>query len=222
MAHPGVDHLRPAGRRAVSLAVAVRAEERPALDHPARHPELRLARVVAALDLRAARVAGDAARCRVRRRIVARGIPVARPLPDVPGHVEETVGGSPGTSRPPRYARSPVPRATGSRRASSWPAAPPPARAPPPRRRRRAPGLRVRRPPTPPRSAGPGRPMTRTPWRSRRRRGPPGAGPVRRGRIRPAGVPPRCPGCPGPPEVDVPEVHRPRRAGEDRRAGLEG
>ena len=37
-------------RGSVPLAVAVGAEERPALDHPARHPELRLPPVVALLD----------------------------------------------------------------------------------------------------------------------------------------------------------------------------
>ena len=42
VAHAGVDHLRPAGRGAVAQAVAVGAQERAALDHLARHPELRL------------------------------------------------------------------------------------------------------------------------------------------------------------------------------------
>ena len=91
-----------------------------------------------------------------------------------------------------------------------------------PRRRRRAPGRRGPRPPTPPRSAAPGRPMTAyasassaatwtTGCRSRPSRSDAG----------PLGCRHDAPGRPGPPEVDVPQVHRPRRAGEHHRAGLE-
>ena len=51
MAHAGVDHLRPPGGGPVAQAVAVGAEERAALDHLARDPELRLRGVVAASTL---------------------------------------------------------------------------------------------------------------------------------------------------------------------------
>ena len=56
VAHAGVDHLRSARRRPVAQAVAVRAQEGAALDHLARHPELRLARVVARFHRGAPRI----------------------------------------------------------------------------------------------------------------------------------------------------------------------
>ena len=46
VAHAGVDRLRPTGGRAVPQAVDVRAQERAALDHLARHLELWLSRIV--------------------------------------------------------------------------------------------------------------------------------------------------------------------------------
>ena len=62
VAHAGVDHLRAAGGRPVAQAVRVGAEVRPALDHLARDPELRLGRVEARLAVTAARVGRHAAR----------------------------------------------------------------------------------------------------------------------------------------------------------------
>ena len=89
MAHAGVDHLRPARRRTVAQAVGVGAQVRAALDHLAPDPELRLARVVALLEVATARVGRDAAR-RAGVVRVAAGPPVVGPLPDVAGHVVET------------------------------------------------------------------------------------------------------------------------------------
>ena len=57
MAHPGVDHLRPASRGAVAHAIAVGAKVGAALDHLARYSELRLPPVVAAVDSAAPRIA---------------------------------------------------------------------------------------------------------------------------------------------------------------------
>ena len=78
MAHAGVDHLRSAGGGPVAQAVVVGAQERAALDDLARHPELRLPRVVTAC--RAAWVA-----------VAGVGVPVGGPLPDVARHVEQAV-----------------------------------------------------------------------------------------------------------------------------------
>src|SRR5436190_4156198 len=82
MAHPGVDHLRPARRRSVAQAVAVRAEVGSALDHLATDAELGLRGVVALLEVSAAWIlgcaAGRAGGVRVRGRP-----PVIGPLPDV-------------------------------------------------------------------------------------------------------------------------------------------
>src|SRR3954452_22606515 len=93
MAHPGVDHLRPAGRRPVTQAVAVRAQVGSALDRLATDAELWLRGVVALLEVTAARILRCAARgaCGVR---VRGRPPVVSPLPGVAGHVveAETVG----------------------------------------------------------------------------------------------------------------------------------
>src|SRR5262249_2581013 len=103
VAHPGVDHLRSAGGRPVAQAVTVCAQVRAALDDLAGDTELRLPWVVALLELAAARVLRDAAELLpARRRPV--DVPVARPLPDVPGHVVKAVGvrreGADGLPRP--------------------------------------------------------------------------------------------------------------------------
>ena len=78
VAHAGVDHLRSPRGGSIAAAVTVGAQERSALDHLARHPELRLVRVVAARL--AARIAGAGV-----------GVPVAGPLPDVARHIEQAV-----------------------------------------------------------------------------------------------------------------------------------
>ena len=90
VAHPGVDHLRPAGGGAVALAVAVGAQVRAALDHLAGDAELRLGRVVAALHRRPRPFGRDAAR-RLGVLGVSRRPPVRRPLPHVAGHVVQAV-----------------------------------------------------------------------------------------------------------------------------------
>src|ERR1700712_1366990 len=78
VAHAGVDHLRPPRGGAIAQAIAVRAQERAALDDFAWDLELRLRRVVAA---------GFAARVT----LAGAGEPVARPLPHVAAHVEQSV-----------------------------------------------------------------------------------------------------------------------------------
>ncbi len=88
MTHTGVDHLGAAGSRAIAPAVVVGAEERTALDHLARHTELRLVPVEARRDVGAPRVGGHTAR-RVGVVGMPGGVPVGGPLPDVAGHVEQ-------------------------------------------------------------------------------------------------------------------------------------
>ena len=90
MAHPGVDHLRPASRGAVAHAIAVGTEVGAALDHLARYPELRLPPVVALADSATARIAWNAAGL-VDLGRMAVGVPVGGPVPDVAGHVVEAV-----------------------------------------------------------------------------------------------------------------------------------
>src|SRR5690606_29282478 len=70
-------------------AIGPRAEMRTALDHLAGNRELRLSRIVAALTVAATRVLRHAAR-----RDIAAGrgaVPIRRPFPHIPGHVEEPV-----------------------------------------------------------------------------------------------------------------------------------
>src|SRR4029077_19127774 len=78
VAHARIDGLRSACRGAVAQAVVVGAQERTALDDLARHPELRLARVVTP------RLAAGTPGAGV-------GVPVGGPLQDVPRHVDESV-----------------------------------------------------------------------------------------------------------------------------------
>ena len=78
VAHAGIDGLRAARGRAVAQAVAVGAQERPALDHLARDLELRLVRVVSVCGTTRLDVAGVA-------------VPVGGPLPDIARHVEQPV-----------------------------------------------------------------------------------------------------------------------------------
>lgn len=93
----GVDRLALAGRRPVAQAVVRRAQVRAALDHPARDVRPRLAWHQAARRIGHPRVARHAARPVVRSPVVrsrARrhcGEVVARPLPDVAGHVVQAV-----------------------------------------------------------------------------------------------------------------------------------
>jgi hypothetical protein len=92
VAHAGVDHLGPTRRRPIAQTVAVRAEERAALDHLAGHPELRLARVVARFHRGPPRIPRCAAGSYVHLPFVPGPVPVRGPLPYVPGHVVESVG----------------------------------------------------------------------------------------------------------------------------------
>ena len=217
VAHAGVDHLRAPGGRPVAQAVAVGAEERPALDHLARDAELRLRRVVALLDCRRAGC-GHAARL-----VGVPGwprVPVGRPLPDVAGHVVEAEAvGREGADRR-RRRRSP---SSGPPGEVAVPVVRQPlpgrARARRPRCRSRRPARRARRAPTRPRSAAPCRPRSRTPRRPRRRRARPGgprgprcdaAGPVR--------VPPPRARRPRPPLAHVPQVDRAAGRREHERA----
>src|SRR5262245_6072072 len=110
MAHAGVDHLRASRGGPVTQAVAIGAEERAALDHLPGHSELWLLGVVALLEARAAGVTGHTAG-RVGIFGKPLGVPVRRPLPHVPGHVEEAeaVGRvrADGARRPVARLRSP-------------------------------------------------------------------------------------------------------------------
>src|SRR5688572_12774985 len=90
MAHGGVDRLRVARGWAVTSTVAGSAEVRAALDHHARNPDRRLARIVTLFLPAAARVLGDAASLRRVGRVLRR-IPVTRPFPDVADHVAKAV-----------------------------------------------------------------------------------------------------------------------------------
>src|SRR5689334_16071323 len=78
VAHAGIDRLWSARGWSVALTVAVRAQERTALDHLPRYPELRLGRVIAI------RLTTGLAGTRF-------GIPVGRPFPHIAGHVEKAV-----------------------------------------------------------------------------------------------------------------------------------
>ena len=221
MAHAGVDHLGSPRRRSVALAVAVRAQERAALDHLSRHPELWLPRVVAGLHLRAARVARNAARGRIRRHGVTRGIPVGGPLPDVPGHVEQAVRvrgkrtdlrGMPVTRLgPPREVTvpevgQPLPRRLGITTPHVFGVLETAARRGLPLafRRQSQPGPRRILLGVLVRDVDDGMVVE-----------PVQPGP-RSGR-----VPPGCAGSPGPPEVEMAKVDRPAGPGEDHRPGLE-
>jgi hypothetical protein len=73
--HPGINHLRSPGGGPVTETVAVRAQERAALDHFARDLKLRLTGVVAVG--RAAWPLG-----------ATRPVPVGGPLPDIASDVE--------------------------------------------------------------------------------------------------------------------------------------
>src|SRR4030081_3004169 len=72
--------------RSVATAVVWRAQMRAALDHFARNSDLRLAWVVAATLWPAAGVFRDAARLG-RVASMFGGVPIGRPLPDIPDHV---------------------------------------------------------------------------------------------------------------------------------------
>src|SRR5689334_2585567 len=76
--------------RAVAAAVIRRAQMRAALQHFARDADLGLAGVVALLLAPAARVLRNAARLGGVG-MVARLVPVRRPLPDIPDHVVEAI-----------------------------------------------------------------------------------------------------------------------------------
>src|SRR5205807_7507873 len=78
VAHARIDRLRAASCGAITQAVIVGAQERAALDDPARHAELRLARVVTAC------LATGTAFARV-------GIPISGPLPHVARHVDQPI-----------------------------------------------------------------------------------------------------------------------------------
>src|SRR4029453_5538832 len=90
MAHPSIDHLRPAGGWAVAHAIAVGAEVGAALDHLAGYPELRLPAIVAVAYGAASRIAWDAAGL-VDLGRMAIGVPVGGPIPHVAGHVVKAV-----------------------------------------------------------------------------------------------------------------------------------
>src|SRR5271166_2418430 len=78
MAHAGVDHLRSACGGPIAQAVVVGAQKGATLDHFAWYPKLRLLGVVAGCF--AAWITGPGV-----------GVPVARPLPHIAGHVEEAI-----------------------------------------------------------------------------------------------------------------------------------
>src|SRR6266436_5436544 len=90
MARRGVDRLRVTRGRTVAPAIVGCAEMRAALEHLARNPALRIARIVARVFEATARIFGNAARLR-RIGFVLRRIPVGGPLPYVPNHVMEAV-----------------------------------------------------------------------------------------------------------------------------------
>ena len=81
MAGRGVCRLGVARRRTIAPAIARRAEERAALDHLARDLDIGLARIVAVLLARPARILGHATRFLLR---VARDIPVRGPFHTLP------------------------------------------------------------------------------------------------------------------------------------------
>src|SRR5688500_16308363 len=90
VAHPGVDHLRPASAGAIAHAVAAGTEVGAALDHLAGHSELRLPPVVAGVDGAASRITRNAAGS-VDFARMAIGVPVGGPIPDIAGHVVQPV-----------------------------------------------------------------------------------------------------------------------------------
>ena len=101
----GVDRLREPRGRPVAPAVVRRAQVRSALEHLAGDSYLRLARIVAVLQPRPARIRRDAARLdRIRGCLGV--IPVRRPLPHVADHVVEPVAVGRECARPATSVRS--------------------------------------------------------------------------------------------------------------------
>ena len=92
MAHARVDHLGPAGGRAVAQAVAVGAQVRAALDDLASHAELWLPGVVARLEVATARVARGAAGGAGALILLIRKVSVDKVIPQikVPGKIIQT------------------------------------------------------------------------------------------------------------------------------------
>src|SRR5690606_996883 len=84
----GVHGLRHAGSRAVPPAVVRRAQVGTALDHLAGDADVRRVRVVARVAFPAARVRARAAGTDS---VALLLVPIARPLPDVAGHLVEPV-----------------------------------------------------------------------------------------------------------------------------------
>ena len=184
------------------------------------NPELRLRRVVALLDRRAARVLRDAARL-VGVLRMARDVPVGRPLPDVAGHVEEAEAvrregadrrpGAVAGLRPPGELAVPVVRTSLAARFRL--VAPDEVAAVEPAARGQLP-LGLARQLLP----GPGRVRLGVL-----------VGDVHHGLVlaalrrarRAVGMPPAGAGRPGPPLAQMPEVDRPLRPREDERAGHE-
>ena len=90
MAHTAVDHLRVARRWAVPPAVGRSTKEGAALHDLPRDADRRSPRLVGAVDGRSTGILWTAAGL-VRVGLVAGCVPVASPLPDIAGHVVETV-----------------------------------------------------------------------------------------------------------------------------------
>src|SRR5258705_8387964 len=86
----GVHRLRIARRGPVPVTVVGRAEVRSTLEHLAWDPDLRLTQIDAVVTRGAAWIARHAATV-LAHVLMARRIPVIRPLPHVPDHVEEAI-----------------------------------------------------------------------------------------------------------------------------------
>src|SRR5262245_8353969 len=85
-----IDRLRMPGRRPVAAAVVRRAQVRAALEHLPWNPDLRLARVVALLLARPARISRRATGLALGGGMRL-GVPVLGPLPGVADHVVEAI-----------------------------------------------------------------------------------------------------------------------------------
>src|ERR1700761_909866 len=90
MAGGRIDRLGMTRRGAVAAAIIRRAEVRPTLEYLAGYPDIRKARIVAAVLAAAARIFGNAARLR-RIGFVLRRVPVRGPFPDIADHVVKAV-----------------------------------------------------------------------------------------------------------------------------------
>src|ERR1700758_663027 len=91
MAHSGINHLRLAGRWAVTQTVIRSAKKGSTFYYLARNAELGLPRVVAFLWRNDPRINRRTATGFDHRFCVSRDVPVSGPFPDVPSHVMQPI-----------------------------------------------------------------------------------------------------------------------------------